>query len=245
MSFRPNFNKGLILKQHMLEALRDYPYDFVSTFFGEMGDGIIVGLKVSVPDSEHFKVSGGIAKINGEIYFITKETILNFDYEKNFVYLETSHTPATDGTTIEAHIVQRKEENSSQFELFRYIRNATVKEYTDIKEIFTETINRIDQSFSAKSIVGGNTLCDEYYTMFAKYILNCQKASPHDISFAYQCLNGICTTEVIKMYFNTENIANANLIRYMKDKALILEQQTQGKRNIEPQRIPERKMTIS
>ena len=44
--FIPVFEKGLILKQHMLEALRDYPREFIRNLYSEYGDGIITGCQV-------------------------------------------------------------------------------------------------------------------------------------------------------------------------------------------------------
>lgn len=246
MTLKPKFEKGHILKQHMLDALRDYPYDLVQTLFNEMGNGIITGLKISIPDETHFEVSSGIVKIDGEIYFLTDSIVLPFEDERNYVYLDKSSTETEDGIVFKTNIIQKHDEDGSLFELFRYIKNATVKEYSDIKEACNdEMTNRIDQKFALKSVVGGSTLRDNYYILFADAILKNQNANIRDISFAYQCLNGISHIGLIKTYFGAENVTNGEVIQLMKDKVQEMEYCPQQIPNNVPDRRPEPKIAIS
>lgn len=244
MGFSPIFEKGLILKQNMLEALRDYPYDFVNTLFLCNGDGIITGLDIVV-NEDRFTVSPGIVKINGEVLFLTSSTMLEFQYERNYVYIETKREMVIDGAIVTVGVTQKPEEDSDLFEIFRYVRNATVKSYLDIVETYQETMNRIDQSMSYKSIKGGCTLCDVYYELFAKYILKSPNASFHDIGFAYQCLNGIDNIEILKAYFQTEDVSNKNMILCIKKKVQSLEVTENINKVAEPERKLEKKMIIS
>ena len=245
MSFKPKFQKGRILKQHMLEALRDYPYDLVHTLFADMGDGIISGLNISSPDEKHFEVSLGIVKMNGELYFLTQNITLEFQETRNYVYLKKSISETDDGTISEVSIIQKQSEDTSLFELFRYVKNATVKQYTDIGEVYCDTPNRIDQSFALKSVVGGSTLCNSYYILFADAILKRPNADVRDVSFAYHCLNGISHIELVKSYFGTESVSNSQVIQLMKNKLQMLEDLSQPAQVVTPSRQPEKKMIIS
>lgn len=245
MGFRPIFEKGLILKQHMLEALRDYPYDFVSALFSGMGDGIIEGLEVSVPDENHFCIGEGIVKIKGKVYFITQKTLVKAEGETNFVYLESVSRQEVDGTEYETKIIQKKEEDLSLFELFRYVKNAVMKDYADIKEIFIDTANRVDQRKVLSSVLGGSTLCGSYYRLFAEYLLKSGNSGMEDIAFAYQCLNGVRNMDMIKAYFKTNDTENDKIISLMKDRVTKLESVMEKVPVAKPERIQERKMIIS
>ncbi len=245
MGFRPIFEKGLILKQHMLEALRDYPYDFVSAVFSGMGDGIIEGLEISIPDENHFCISEGIVKTKGKIYFITQKTLIKAERETNYVYLEIVSRQEADGTVYDTKIIQKKEEDLSLFELFRYVRNAVMKDYGDIKEIFIDTANRVDRRKVLKSVLGGSTLCGSYYRLFAQYLLRSGNSGMEDIAFAYQCLNGIHSIDMVKAYFKTEDTENDKIISLMKDRIIKLESLMEKVPAAKPERKQERKMIIS
>lgn len=242
--FNPNFDKGLILKQHMLEALRDYPNTFVQLLFLEMGDGILSGLKISL-DGEYFHVSKGLIKLGGEVCFMTEQTRLEQKAGRRYVYLEKlSPVPARDGSgsTHELRIVQydkEQESASERMELFRYGRNAEMMEYQNIREIYQDVSNRIDRSHALKSVVGGSTLCDEYYKMFATFLLQSQQADVNDIGFAYQCLNGMHTLTVIQAYFRTEDTSNQNLIQCIKRREQELSHQFQPRLDTSPKQKPE------
>ena len=251
--FHPNFDKGLILKQHMLEALRDYPYTFAHTLFTEMGDGILSGLRISIcEDDESFLVSPGLVKLDGEICFLTEAQCQNLNDYQNFVYLEKRPpAPAPDGSgsTRELHVVQRDAEqeiSAGRMELFRYARNPTarVKEFQEIGEIDRDMNNRIDRSHTLKSVAGGSTLCDEFYTLFARFLLSCPQADARDIGFAYQCLNGIHTLEAVKAYFQTEDTANDEIIRCIMRRVQSLNRQTPSRQKAPSEPKPENHAVI-
>lgn len=237
--FKPNFDKGLILKQHMLEALRDYPNTFVQLLFWEMGDGILSGLKISL-DGECFHVSEGLIKLGGEVCFMTEQVCLEQEGGMHYVYLEKLPLVLArdgSGSTRELRIVQcdkEQESASDRMELFRYGRNAAMKEYQNIREIYQDMSNRIDRSHALKSVAGGSTLCDEYYKMFATFLLQSQQADANDIGFAYQCLNGVHTLAAIQAYFQTEDTSNKNLIQCMKRKEQELSHQFQPRLDTTP-----------
>lgn len=219
-SFRPVFQSGFILKQNMLDALRDYPLNFVNTDFYDMGDGIISGIKISLIPENKFCIYPGIIKFKGEIYFITESTELNFDDGTNFVYLDLdiNDKAENNGTIYKLNIISSKEERQDLFEIFRYVKNAKMKKCADIYEVLNSTINRVDLRYAMKSIKGGSTLCDEIYNLFAGEILSCNDINFLDTSFALQCLNEIRDVEIIKCYFKTEDVSNLNIIDLMSQK---------------------------
>lgn len=218
MSFKPVFETGLILKKHMLEALRDYPIDYVHTLFSEMGDGVISGLDVVITDGDQFYIKEGIVKIDGIVYIINQSGTLSFEEGKNYVYLCVNSDNQADGTYFYSEVIQKKQEENAYFELFRYIKNAEVKKYSSVSELFADMTNRIDQRRLLQSVRGGHTLSNEYYYLFAKEILDSSNAGMNDIAFAYQCLNEISGIEIIKKYFLTDDLSNKNILSLMRIK---------------------------
>ena len=249
MSFRPSFEKGLILKHYMLEALRDYPYNYVNTLYSNRGDGVILGMDVSFDEQGNICIKEGVVKIDGDIYFLTQEVFLQAEEDENtYVYLEIAVSEMVDGEEWNIDIVQRKEEDNGKFELFRYFKrkDGELKEYRDVKELCEDkTENRLNQTNTPKSVVGGTILCDRYLKMFAKHILHSSNANMSDISFAYQCLNGIENIDVVKTYLGEENLSNKVMLELIKKRAEELNQTRIEEKIVEPKKRAEPKMIIS
>ena len=66
-----------------------------------------------------------------------------------------------------------------------------------------------------------------------------------DIAFAYQCLNGIHSIDMVKAYFKTEDTENDKIISLMKDRIIKLESLMEKVPAAKPERKQERKMIIS
>ena len=242
MSFKPIFENGLILKQHMLEALRDYPLDYVSITFSGMGDGVITGLDVVIGEEDSFFLSEGIEKIDGNIYLVNQSEQMTFKEQENFVYLKIVKTEEIDGISYGTEVVQKNEEDSSLFEVFRYVKNGEVKKYVSIDEVFSDVTNRVNQRKMKKSIQGGSTLNDEYYRLFSKCLLKSKCAQVKDIAFAYQCLNSITNVEILKEYFGVEDLSNDNLLSLMEEIASKMRSSAVEDKKEEPK--PEKKRPI-
>ena len=133
--FIPVFEKGLILKQHMLEALRDYPREFIRNLYSEYGDGIITGCHINIQDNM-ICIGEGIVKINGEVYVLTKPLSVNAEDEINYVYLKITSESLADGTNLQMEVIQKNEKDDTLFEMARYAKNAVLKHYSKIEELF-------------------------------------------------------------------------------------------------------------
>lgn len=245
MSFRPKFDKGLILKQHMLEALRDNPQDYIGLMYADMGDGIISGLDITVPEDGKFYISPGIIKINNEIFFSTKNGSLKFLEGANYVYLQILKEEKTDGTEYQIEFVQKQQEEDTLFEVFRYVKSAEMMNYKNMQEVFLNPMNRIDCSHVKQSLIGGSTLHKMYFGMYADEVLRNKNSEMGDIAFVYQCLNGISNIEVIKNYFQTEDFTNESVLALMKKRLLELDSNRVEEKVIKKVPKEERKMIIS
>ena len=213
--FQPSFNKGSVLKQNMLEALRDYPYIVLEMEYSEYGSGIISGLDVCPIGDDMFQIAPGLLKVDGKIYILSEILTIKQEEETHYVYLIIQNTDNPDGKDIELTCEQTVKPKDDAFELFRYTKNADMFVYKDIRELFNGPMNRINQIFCKFAIVGGNTLHPDYFRLFAKEILESTNASISDVAFAYQCLNGINNIGVIKQYFN-DVVSNSDVIERME-----------------------------
>ena len=212
--FQPSFNNGSILKQNMLEAVRDYPHAALEVFYSNYGDGILSGFEISPVDKE-FRITPGILKVDGKIYVTPESIAIEQKNGKYYVYLTVQHTDVPDGTDVDLECRQASDPDENGFELFRYIKNAEMHEYKNIDEAFKDPMNRIDRRACQFAVIGGSTLCPNYYRLFAKEILKCANAAPSDAAFAYQCLNGINHIEAINQYFNGST-TNSEILKKMK-----------------------------
>jgi len=245
LRFRPRFDKGLILKQYMLEALRDYPQDYIELMYTNMGDGIISGLDITISADGKFYISPGILKINNEIYFSMRNESFSFMEEANYVYLQILKEEKVDGTEYQIEFIQKQQENNTLFEIFRYVKSAEMMNYQNIQEVFQNLMNRVDRSHVKQSIAGGSTLHNMYFRLYADAILQNKNAEISDIAFGYQCLNGIAKAEVIKHYFQTEDFTNESILKLMKKRLLELESSKLEETVVTKVVTEERKMIIS
>ena len=208
----------------MLDALRDYPLDFIKVLFAERGDGIISGFDILIDrdDKNKFVVTPGIIKKDGNIFCVTEEKKLDFLESENYVYLKFFVTEEVDGCTYSAEIEQKSEEDLSLFELLRYVHTdetAEMKEYADINEIVAPILrNRIDRKHARWSINGGSTLNPQYYRAFAEFVLKNGNSSAKDCAFAFSCLNGIEDSSAIQSYFEAEDISNEKILGLIEKK---------------------------
>ena len=85
--FRPSFNSGSILKQNMLESLRDYPYTLLEVMYSEYGDGIISGFEIMPLKNNRFVISPGILKIHDNVIVSSENMNVDQESELNYVYI--------------------------------------------------------------------------------------------------------------------------------------------------------------
>lgn len=241
---KPSFEKGSILKQNMLETLRDYPRKAFELLVADYKDGIIEGFSIEVKDNRSLSVSPGVVKLGGELYFSDTEQILEQQEEHNYVYLEVVGNSTVDGDEIEVRINQYSSPQTDKIELFRYIKNAELLLLQECKDLFNPPINRINKIFSKHCYRGGSSLCPEYFKLYAKEVLNSSNARMTDIAFALECLNGVRDIDLIKAYFENDG-NNKSVIEVMQKKLAAMSRNTENTK-VEPVK-PQgpRKMIVS
>ncbi len=240
--FFPSFNQGSVLKQKMLEALRDFPHTALDVIFSDYGEGIISGFDVKPTADNFFQVSPGFLKINDKVCILTEALSIEQKAGKHYVYISLHKNDDPDGTDVVLHCDQTDETDVEKFELFRYIMNAEMFVYKDVDELFNSPMNRINQLFCKYSVIGGTTLHPYYFQLFANAVLESSDASQNDIAFAYQCLNGITNISVVNHYFNGAS-SNEDVITQMRDKLDKLKKKLNVKES-QPQKVETPKKMI-
>ncbi len=221
MNTYPDFEKGKLLNIKMLNALRDYPVNFAETIFYGYSDGIINGFDVQT-DGEKIFVSAGILKYNGKILFL--ENSVEMEILDGIVYANLKVCETRKDNCTDTEIVIEQEYEKGNFELFRYIHNEGA-ELKNIPNTFDKIVNYPRNTINISNQI--NSGCDgreipskEIFKLYAGYILSGMKLSPEDYAFAYQCLNGIKSYEIIKQYLGCKDNLTASEIILMLDKKI-------------------------
>lgn len=218
---KPAFEKGSVLKQNMLEALRDYPYTAYELIYAEYGDGIISGFEISIPGDEKIEIDPGILKHNGKIFFCAEKQSVEQRNGRNYVYLEVTEERHPNGLAFSVIAKQYDDNQPEKTELFRYTKNAKLFAFKNVRELVCQPINRINKIYSQHSVKGGNSLCPEYFSLYADEILNSSNTKMEDYAFAYQCFNGVQSLDMVRKYFGNDG-SNEYVVEAMKKKIALL-----------------------
>ena len=95
--FLPSFNRGSILKQNMLEALRDFPHTALNVMYSDYGEGIISGFEVKSGSDNSFQVSPGLLKINDTVFVMAESLSIEQKTERHYVYISLLKIDNPDG----------------------------------------------------------------------------------------------------------------------------------------------------
>jgi len=241
---KPTFEKGSILKQNMLEAMRDYPRNVVNLVYAQFGDGIIDGFDISVLEENKLLVSPGIVKVDGIVFFSTDEQVIDQHDDNNYVYIEVKNNDTVDGIEYCIEINQSSTQQTNKVELFRYTKNAELSMLQNCDDLFTPPINRINRIYSNNSYIGGTSLCPEYFKVYAREVLRSPNAQIADIAFSYVCLNGIRDIDSVKAYFKNDG-SNISVIEMMKKRLAEIAMKTESPQVEQEKPQGPRKMIVS
>lgn len=243
---KPSFDDGTILKQQMLEALRDFPKKILDVYFSEFGDGIISGFELSVEDStQTVIVSPGIYKHNDKVYVSENKLSINlFDEKNNIVYLEPERKKSDSGVNFNIKLtihtnsegeIRDEDKTTEMFELFRCSKDTGAKIFKiqKLDDVVNNKgkvpHNHLNQNYVLFSYCGGSGFSRDYLKLYASYVLNSGNCSAFDVAFACQCLNGLHDFDLIEKYFgpSDKSFSNEDIISKIKDKKDRLSRKTE------------------
>lgn len=206
----PIFERKRLLKNEMLENLRDFPRDLVGVFYQSHSNGIISGVDISTIDN-YIQISPGILYWNGIPYIMQKEIKLLYKETGTVSYLKVKFLEKLSGTEKQEHLTQiyideHPIDKLREMELarFKLQKGARLRDtYTDFFDLNTEydTINRI---YAPCSSSGKHTVLPFITKFFVRELLNSPINNLWDSSFCINCLQSErgMNYEVIKTYLN-------------------------------------------
>jgi len=191
---KPIFTKGRILKNEMLENMRDFPKNITDILLANHSDGVIVGLDLSVDDHD-ITISPGIVNDKGEILVLNEalkipyvatggEQILKLQFEDAY------QTKDFEGRMVNV-VLESVATKAEEMELarFRLSQGAYLRlNYQDFEDFKTghNTLNIVNQPYSS---ISGQTLSPVILKYFARELLTYKTENPHDLAVVYQVLN--------------------------------------------------------
>jgi hypothetical protein len=203
----PNFDKGRILKQEMLENLRDYPRNFFDIYFKYFSKGIISGADLVVGEKD-ITVAKGIIKFENKIYMLEREvTVPYYATNKEVIIKVKFIDQAVKGdfniNTAELFIDENTFIERDELELgrFKLREGAQLRaDYKDFLDFSTEynTLNIINVEYSG---VKKSTLHPSILRYFSAIILKSEVDNAYDITFAMQCMNQMYMDRELILYY--------------------------------------------
>lgn len=73
----PTFTAGRVLKYDMLNALRDYPRDYVTIMYSHYSDGVLAGCNLEV-NSEAIQIAPGLVRHKGKLYALSQPVLVPY-----------------------------------------------------------------------------------------------------------------------------------------------------------------------
>ena len=190
----PIFTKGRILKNEMLERLRDFPRQVADICWSPYADGVILGLDLLV-DQVDITLTPGMIKYEGELLVLAEQ--LKVPYEANgreqilkLQFEDPYQTSDFEGRVVHV-VLEDKPTGQHEMELARFnlSKGAYLRsDYQDFEDFKTghNTLNIVNQPYSH---LGGSTLSPAILKYFARALIGYQTENAHDIAIIYQVLN--------------------------------------------------------
>ena len=205
----PLFTKGRILKNEMLEELRDFPRHVTDIYFRSYADGVISGLDLQV-DQEYIMISPGIVKHQKQLLLLSEaikvaykangdEQILKLHLEKAYQTEDFAGQRVTVLLEDGCHLADCEVE-LARFQLKEgaYLRS----DYQSLSDFMTgyNTLNIVHQPYSGWE---GQTIHPAILRYFARELCTYKTENPHDLHICYQVLNGerSMSKEALQYYF--------------------------------------------
>lgn len=205
----PLFEKKRILKQEMLENLRDYPRNMFGILYQDYSDGILSGCHLAAKDSGLF-VQPGILYYKGILYIMVEEHQVLYEATGEMYYLKIKFLDKAIDHDQNDHMTQicldQRIPKTNEMELarFKIQPGARLRDsYTDFFDFATEfdTVNRIYAPFASP---GKSSIFPQILKAYATHLMAYPIQNPWDYSFCMSCMQmqEPMPREAIEAYLN-------------------------------------------
>lgn len=191
----PKFTQGRILKNEMLEELRDFSRNVVDITYANYSEGIISGFDLRV-DQENITISQGIVKYQKEIIVLGETIKIPYEADDTKQILKLQFGENVIDADFETRVVKiiledkpPQPENELELARFRLNKGAYLRlDYQNFEDFLTghNTLNLVHQPYSSTN---GTTLNPAILKYFARELLTYKTEHPHDLAIIYQVLN--------------------------------------------------------
>lgn len=207
----PQFNKGRILKNSMLDCLRDFPRDALRITLQDYSNGVVYGGNILV-NKEILLVQPCILKHQGKLYLIEQEYPMEYRPTDQWTgiyakFTSDTKSPDFDACTISIIFDDDLSFKQDRMELarFKLKQGAWLRyDYQDLEDFTTEynTFNYVHVEYAAP---GESTVCPELLRYFAHEVLIAGSENALDMAFALDCLNnGRISRQSILFYISNK-----------------------------------------
>lgn len=207
----PIFQRGSLLTQEMLDAMKQYMVEVTTALYTEYSDGILRGMKVQVSDGI-LTVGSGLVKYKDALLVITEcESIpVMENNEMQLVKLQIKDKEiGTEFEIIEMNLIMdgNTEKKNNEIEICRMqVQNGAKlrNDYRSLEDMSTtyDTVQLINADYAAYREKG---IHPQILEQFAKEVRESRRKEPEDICFLQQIYGiqgGTCNRGLLEFYLS-------------------------------------------
>jgi hypothetical protein len=193
----PKFMAGRVLKQEMLNLLRDYPRDYVDIFYSDYADGVIAGCGITTLTSETISIAPGLVRHRGRLYTLKQSITVPYAPTGQYTMVKISFSKekeSGDYTVLSGDVIPTPNLKIAEHELelcrFKLKPGARLRDtYQDFADMATDydTVNIVNVPFAAAY---ENTLSPVITRRFAQEALHSRPVHAFDYVFIGHCAQG-------------------------------------------------------
>ena len=192
----PKFTPGRVLKNDMLNELRDYPRDYINILYSHYSDGLLAGCTLQV-NSETINIAPGLVRHRGKLYILSQTASVPYTATGQDMLVKVNFSKEKENgdyilSSGDILITPSLKIGENELELCRFKLKLGARlrdEYQDFTDYSTEydTINIISVPFAAPY---ESTLSPILTRRFAGEALAGRPVHSFDYAFISQCAQG-------------------------------------------------------
>ena len=192
---KPIFAGGVVLKAKMLDNIAMYSRNMFEILYDKYSDGILTGADIHIENGTTIRISKGIIKFKGELYYMSEDECIEAYPENDTQYLRVrfkEKETLIDEEKFETEFVldTNSTNETCEIEICRFVLNAGAilrTEYTDLRDYATlhNTINILETKYAA---VNEATFSPVFLLEFGRIMSGYKLTNIDDVVFVTECI---------------------------------------------------------